>query len=779
MKSPERLQQMEELFNAALELEPGERAAFLAEACAADADLLRQVQALLSAHEDSGSFMKSPAFEADGPRLAESSPQFEMGRTLGHYRIVTLLGRGGMGEVYLAQDTKLHRRVALKLLRSSLTRDKQRVKRFEQEACAASALNHPNILTVHDLGQADEFNFIATEYVEGETLRQLLKRGKVTLRQATELAIQVAAALTAAHAAGIVHRDIKPENIMLRPDGLVKVLDFGLAKLAEPLDPQAKASSLLRIETDPGMVMGTVNYMSPEQARGVTVDARSDCFSLGVVLYETLTGRVPFEGETASDVIVSILEKEPPPLAWYWPEMPAELQRIVSKALRKDREERYQTVKDLLLDLKTLKHNLEFEAKLEHELTPEISQEVIAARRSGQSLAALAKRQSRASGQIAQAEQAHTGELLHLLKRHRWGAGLTLAVVLFSAMAVAYYSTRTTGVASGAPPLPVKVAAQSAHWWTFDETSGDALDSGTSANPIKAVLGAGVKRVPGRFADACDSAGSAVELQDKDNSFVNFGTGVGQFGKRDFTVSLWFKTSYAVPNRFLEMLSNRPVGTHGNYFSLRFVNSLSPPGRIDFALMQGVTPAVNGINVLSVLSRKRTHLYDGQWHHLVVLRQGTSGKLFVDGILDGQAETKHDGADIREGDGVTDISNGSPLLLGHSPYASQSSNPMIAHGMTFDDVRIFDRALSDEEVAELFGRMIVIIGTCNSNVENRALPSGCTINDRLSICGQMATNQSAFVNCITRLTAELMATQTITKQEKERIDQCAEAAKLP
>jgi eukaryotic-like serine/threonine-protein kinase len=370
MNSPERLKQVAELFHRALDHEPSQRVSFLAQACAADPELLQKVQALLLAQEQLSGFMDAPAFEAAPVAEAESTPQFEMGRTLGHYRIVTLLGRGGMGEVYLAQDTKLHRRVALKLLRASFTRDSQRMKRFEQEACAASALNHPNILTVYDLGQADGFNFIATEYVEGETLRQLIKRHKVTLGQALEIAIQVAAALATAHAAGIIHRDIKPENVMLRPDGLIKVLDFGLAKLTEPLDPQAKASSLLRIETDPGMVMGTVSYMSPEQARGVAVDARSDSFSLGVVLYETLTGRPPFAGETASDVIVSILEKEPAPLAWYWPETPAELQRIVTKALRKDREARYQTIKDLLLDLKSLQQNLDFEAKLGLELAP-------------------------------------------------------------------------------------------------------------------------------------------------------------------------------------------------------------------------------------------------------------------------------------------------------------------------------------------------------------------------------------------------------------------------
>ncbi|HEX8890799.1 MAG TPA: protein kinase [Pyrinomonadaceae bacterium] len=296
----------------------------------------------------------------------------EPGTRLNRYEIRSLLGRGGMGEVYLAQDTTLRRPVALKLLPARFTEDSDRLQRFEQEAQAASALNHPNIITIHEIGREDSVHFMATEFVEGETLRHRMEREPLKLSEALEIGVQAAAALTAAHAAGIIHRDIKPENIMLRPDGYIKILDFGLAKLterrAEMIDTQAP--TMAKVATNPGTVMGTTNYMSPEQTRGLEVDARTDIWSLGVLLYEMVTGHAPFEGETQSDVIVSILDREPLPLSSESREVPAELQRIIRKALSKDREERYQTVKDLLIDLKSLRQELAFESRLEYSLAP-------------------------------------------------------------------------------------------------------------------------------------------------------------------------------------------------------------------------------------------------------------------------------------------------------------------------------------------------------------------------------------------------------------------------
>ncbi len=285
---------------------------------------------------------------------------FAKGTRLGQFEIISPLGAGGMGEVYLAEDTRLKRKVALKLLPAELTADADRVRRFEQEAFAASALNHPNILTIHEFGAEGETHFLASEFIDGETLRARLQRAPLTLHEALDVAVQTSQALAAAHAAKIIHRDIKPENVMLRKDGIVKVLDFGLAKLIEPapLDPEAETRKLGL--TQAGAVMGTVAYMSPEQARGKTVDARTDLFSLGVMLYEMLTRRQPFTGETLNHVIVAILEQEPPPLA---PEVPAELARILQQMLAKNVDERYASAQDLLADLKKLQKRLEYEAE--------------------------------------------------------------------------------------------------------------------------------------------------------------------------------------------------------------------------------------------------------------------------------------------------------------------------------------------------------------------------------------------------------------------------------
>ena len=285
-----------------------------------------------------------------------------------HYRILEKLGAGGMGEVYLAEDMKLGRKVAIKILSEEYTTNKDRLQRFEQEAAAASNLNHPNILTIHEVGTDNGRHFIATEYIDGVTLRRKAVATHLEIPEILDIAVQVASALEEAHSAGIVHRDIKPDNIMVRRNGYVKVLDFGLAKLTETVDRtplDAEAATRVLVQTDAGVVMGTSHYMSPEQARGKPVDARSDIWSLGIVVYELVAGRTPFEGETSTDVIVGITQKEPPPLARYAPNVPAELDWIVMKALRKDRDERYQTAKELLTDLRRLKQRLEFETELE------------------------------------------------------------------------------------------------------------------------------------------------------------------------------------------------------------------------------------------------------------------------------------------------------------------------------------------------------------------------------------------------------------------------------
>lgn len=283
-----------------------------------------------------------------------------VGENFSHYSIISVIGEGGMGEVYLARDLQLERKVAIKLLRKKFSGNDQGLRRFIQEAKAASALNHPNIITIYEIGRLDDSHYIAAEYVRGHTLHELLATNKLSLEEILNISIQVAEALAAAHKAGIVHRDIKPENIMVRDDGYVKVLDFGLAKLLDRDDipPDVNAETQKMFETSPGVIMGTVSYMSPEQARGTAVDTRTDIWSLGVVLFQMLTGRLPFTGDTTSDVIAALLRSTAPKLSDFAPDSPKELEHIVDKTLRRDREERYQHIKDFLLDLKDVRQEL-------------------------------------------------------------------------------------------------------------------------------------------------------------------------------------------------------------------------------------------------------------------------------------------------------------------------------------------------------------------------------------------------------------------------------------
>jgi serine/threonine-protein kinase len=360
----QRWQKIDQLFHSALERQAAERAAFLTQACTGDESLQREVESLIGSHQKSDSFIEAPAADIAAELLSGRETRLTAGQAVGPYKIVSRLGEGGMGEVYLAQDSRLGRQVALKRLPALFTLDPDRVLRFEQEARAISALNHPNIVTIHEIGKSNSLHFLATEFINGQTLRQHMFSARMKLDEVLDIAGQIAAALAAAHAAGIVHRDIKPENIMLRQDRIVKVLDFGLAKLASrDMAVESHLGTSATVKTNPGLVMGTVQYMSPEQARGKDVDARTDIWSLGVVLYEMTTGRVPFEGETTSHVLVSLMESKPIPIKRY-SQVPVQLERIVSKALRKNRDERYQTAGDLAFDLRGLKQELEVDARL-------------------------------------------------------------------------------------------------------------------------------------------------------------------------------------------------------------------------------------------------------------------------------------------------------------------------------------------------------------------------------------------------------------------------------
>jgi serine/threonine protein kinase/Tol biopolymer transport system component len=382
--------------------------------------------------------------------------KLEPGTHLGRYEIQNHIGTGGMGEVYRALDTELRRAVALKFLRSEVAADEKRMQRFIQEARSASALNHPNILTVYEIGQADGARFFSTEFVDGVTLRAALAGRKMKLIEVLDVAIQVASALAAAHAAGIVHRDIKPENIMIRRDGYVKVLDFGLAKVIDraPSAVDTEAATQALVNTDPGAVMGTVSYMSPEQASAKEVDGRTDIWSLGVVLYEMVTGHVPFEGTTTSHVVVAILEKEPLPMSHYVSGVPDALEWIVTEALTKDREERTQTARELLKKLQRLKQRVDAEDELERSVAPDLlrSSSSSGAGAGGPTTGAVsqsmrptlvtaAERAAAESGEVgAKVTNASSAEyVVNQVRAHKKGALLILAALIVAGLAFGIY----------------------------------------------------------------------------------------------------------------------------------------------------------------------------------------------------------------------------------------------------------------------------------------------------------------------------------------------------
>jgi eukaryotic-like serine/threonine-protein kinase len=357
----ERWQHINDLFHAALECAPENRADFLADACRGDEDLRAEVDSLLESHRDDATFLEIPAYELAADILTDALGGLTAGQQIGPYKILSPLATGGMGEIYLAHDSRLGRKIALKLLPPDFARDQHRVRRFAQEARAASALSHPNVCVIHEVGKtSDGRHFIAMEHIEGITLRERIARGPLNLNETLAIAEQIAAALSAAHAAGVVHRDVKPENIMLRKDGYVKVLDFGLAKLndsgSNDRDPN-EAPTMAVFHTEPGTQMGTVRYMSPEHLRERPVDERADIWSFGVVLHEMVNGFTPFEAHSRAEIVAIILKRQAPSLSF--PEKtPREFQQIVAKMLSKDPGERYPSVDELAADLKKLRRQI-------------------------------------------------------------------------------------------------------------------------------------------------------------------------------------------------------------------------------------------------------------------------------------------------------------------------------------------------------------------------------------------------------------------------------------
>lgn len=366
----ERANQIEEMYHAALEVAEEKRAAFLLQNCGADEDLRREVESLLSFDSDPASFLDNLPESFVAEMFAEQESEISLiNREIGRYKIEKLLGKGGMGEVYLAEDIRLKRSVALKLLPLTGSDNRNLLRRFEREAFAASALNHPNILTVYDFISEENLNIIVTEYIEGESLRDKMNGGRLPLIEILGIIEQIAFALSAAHNAGIIHRDVKPENIMIRQDGIIKILDFGLAKLTEQPGESADSEVKTRIRrlTISGMIFGTPSYMSPEQVRGQKdISGQTDIWSLGIILYEMITGLVPFSGETTGDRIASILKTDPPVLSRVIPDCPPELESIIDKALAKNVRDRYRLIEDFAPDIKRFRRRLELEDELKH-----------------------------------------------------------------------------------------------------------------------------------------------------------------------------------------------------------------------------------------------------------------------------------------------------------------------------------------------------------------------------------------------------------------------------
>src|SRR5437016_300884 len=517
--TPERWKQIDQLFHAALQREPGQRSAFIAESCAGDETLQKEIEDLLASHEESDSFIETPASDVAAELLAEGQAGLVVGQAIGPYTVLDLIGAGGMGQVYLGTDTRLGQRVALKILPKQFTINPERVRRFEQEARAASALNHPNIVTIHEIGRFNSTQFIVTEFVDGQTLRTLMNEKPLTLKEALNVAIQIAGALAAAHAAGIVHRDIKPENIMLRADGYVKILDFGLAKLTElpTTDSELEKSTLL--QSNPGLVMGTVQYMSPEQARGKKVDARTDIWSLGIVLYELVSGRVPFTGETPSHVMVSLMENELPPLTSHT-ELPAELERIVTKTLAKNKRERYQTAKELAHDLKNLKQELQIEARLKRTPEADAASKERTTSSDAQKPVGSARPAAARTVNMGVAHPTSSAEyLVNEIKRHKTGAVFaSLVTMILAVMAVAYFSY-FRGVGSGetidsVAVLPfVNVSNDANAEYLSDGLSDSIIDSLSQLPNLKKVIAlSSVLRYKGKQTDP-EAVGRELNVQ--------------------------------------------------------------------------------------------------------------------------------------------------------------------------------------------------------------------------------------------------------------------------
>lgn len=424
-------QKVREIFDSALHRKPEERQKYIAQACGGNELLFSEVESLLTSFNNADSFMETPAVAGIAEAIKFETRRLENGQSFAHYQIINLIGEGGMGEVYLAEDNKLDRKVAIKILNAEFSRHESNLKRFIQEAKSASALNHPNILVIHEIGAENDTNYIVSEFINGKTLREVLREKSLELTEVLDIAIQTAGAVIAAHETHLVHRDIKPENIMIRPDGLIKVLDFGLAKLVEQKNESflsLKESTLGQHQTAKGVILGTVNYMSPEQAKGEKVDQRTDIFSLGVLIYEMIAGQTPFQGDSPSETFANLINREPSSLEQFEANVPDELRGIIKKMLHKNKAERYQTMEDVFTNLKELRGNLLLETKLERSVTSNESN----------------------GTQVLETTTAQTFEVFsQSIKRHKSLAVVVLIGLLAGLTALFFYSYKSTNTSVG------------------------------------------------------------------------------------------------------------------------------------------------------------------------------------------------------------------------------------------------------------------------------------------------------------------------------------------
>lgn len=469
--NPERWKQIDELVQGALDRSAEERTAFIEEACSGDDLLRREVESVLAYRQGAPDFLESPAVEQAAELITDSQTHSLEGKTFSHYTLTRKIGAGGMGEVYLAEDTRLRRKVAIKFLPPESVADPQAKKRLIREAQAAAALDHPNVCAIHEVGEEGGRSFIVMQYIEGETLAERLKRKPLDIGESLGIAVEIADGIAEAHSGGIIHRDIKPQNIVINARGQVKVLDFGLAKIGRDrsmIESQAETESLL---TAPDVRMGTVPYMSPEQVRGDALDARSDIFSLAVVIYEMLSGQRPFAAENAAETCSEILSRKQAPLARFCRDLPAELERIVDKALNKDREERYQTTRDLLIDLRSLRKKLALEADATSRGGPGAASTPTAAPvATSEDSAATAATVT--TTQETEGERARGG-------RHRW---LAIAAVAILAVGVAAYFALFNRAAALTDKDTILIA-------DFVNTTGDAVFDDTLKQALAVQLG--------------------------------------------------------------------------------------------------------------------------------------------------------------------------------------------------------------------------------------------------------------------------------------------------